>query len=47
MVQDGVKGVIKDVKRYHIDQNPWVRAARQNTYVRAAQAAGVNLGPLR
>ena len=47
MVQDGVKGVIKDFKRYHVDQNPWVRAARQNPYVRAAQAAGVNLGPLR
>ena len=47
MVQDGVKGVIKDFKRYHINQNPWVQAARQNPYVRAAQAAGVNLGPLR
>ena len=47
MFQEGAKGVIKDFKRYHIDQNPWVRAARHNPYVRAAQAVGANLGPLR
>jgi hypothetical protein len=48
MLNEGVKGVAKDFeKRFNINQNPWVQAARRNPYVRAAQAAGVNLGPLR
>ena len=48
MFQEGVKGVAKDFeKRFNINQNPWVQAARRNPYVRAAQAAGMNLGPLR
>jgi len=46
MFQEGVKGVAKDFT-HRIGQNPYVQAARRNPYVMAAQAAGVNLGPLR